>query len=76
MIHDHLDGQNVVHFRPGPPSKLRWWKAGRAATKAQVEEALAYGIGLIRERATRDADGSTGELDKRLAALDALLPSA
>ncbi len=41
------DGRGEVLFRLGDPIRVEWWREGRAATRAEVEESVRTGLPIL-----------------------------
>lgn len=83
------DGSRGILWRLGDPTRVSWWKEGRAATRAEVLASIESGLPAIRARAVSRQIGEIGdmpvllgpqrdlaELDRKVADLDRWLPDA
>lgn len=50
--YDWLARQNIG--RMGPPTSVEWYKEGRAATRAEVEDGFSAGLPTLKEAAEKD----------------------
>lgn len=64
---------NGLLFRFGDPEKVSWWREGRPATRAEVEESVTTGLPILRELCTEP--GSLEELEKYLQVAKAYWPA-
>jgi len=66
------DGRGGVLLRLGDPERVEWYRQGRPATRAEVDDAIDAGLPALRELA--EQDGGLGELDRMVAAARTWLP--
>jgi hypothetical protein len=69
------DGRGGVLFRVGDPDSVEWYREGRPATRAEVEESIRTGLPILEAMAAGQA-GAPEALAARVAGLGPLLPSA
>jgi hypothetical protein len=67
------DGSGKHLIMMGRPHEVEWYCRGRLATKAEVEQSIADGIGAL-EALARLEEGSMEELNKRRMQFKKLLP--
>jgi hypothetical protein len=60
-----------ILYDMGPPEAMQWFAEGRAATRAEVDAAIALGLPALREAAANDDE--RGVIDQRLVELTSLL---
>ena len=65
-------GQPLIEV--GDPIETLWYAEGRPAARAEVEESIRTGLPLLEEMACQQKGGME-ELQRRRAAIDALLPA-
>ena len=65
-----------VLIDPGDPLNVAWIREGRNATRAEVDDSIAGGIGQLRELAAEDGPEALAELARRERELDRLKPGA
>lgn len=58
------DGTGAPLFDIGDPEHVTWWKGGRAATRAEVEESIATGIPQLRALAAVEGPKAVAMLAK------------
>lgn len=63
-------------FRLGPPTRVQWRREGRAATRAEVLDALTSGYPLLREAAEQDGPDAVDMLEHDRNVAMTLLPAA
>jgi hypothetical protein len=73
LIRDHNRG---ILFNIGPAVEVYWYAEGRAATRAEIEAAMAKGLPFLREMAHQDGPDAVKELEQMLATAQLLLPAA
>lgn len=74
-------GNTGMLFELGEPVATEWWREGRPATRAEVEESVASGLPLLEELARaedaqRPGTWAMGDLDRRCSGLRSLLDRA
>ena len=62
-------------FTMGPPTSVRWYARGRAATRAEVEASMESGIPLLVEAAEKDGPDAVAALAELALAARELLPA-
>jgi hypothetical protein len=67
------DGKGGALIRIGDPVAVTWWKLGREATRAEVDESIRTGFPLLQEEAAKQP-GGLDALNQQLAATQPLLP--
>lgn len=67
-----VDGGVLIDL--GDPLNVAWIREGRNATRAEVEESIAGGVGQLREMAAGEGAQAIAELRRREQELDALKP--
>lgn len=67
-----VDGGVLIDL--GDPLNVAWIREGRNATRAEVEESIAGGVGQLREMAAEEGAEAVAELRRREQELDALKP--
>jgi hypothetical protein len=67
---------NGVLFQLGEPIEVAWYCEGRAATRAEIEAAIAKGLPLLRKAAESDGPGGLAELEQYIKRAERLLPAA
>ncbi len=68
------DGKGKPLIQMGRPSGVEWYCRGRAATREEVEESIANGIGML-EAAARSEPGGIEGLTKMRKRFEKLLPA-
>lgn len=60
----------------GKPERVEWWAEGREATRAEVMASIESGLPILYAECDRDSDpvGARSELDRRIFAVQDLLP--
>jgi hypothetical protein len=66
-------GNPGLLIRLGRPTAVSWWREGRAATRAEVEESIGTGLPLLREAAVLQA-GGVEELERQTLIVTKYLP--
>lgn len=73
--HKILQVPNGVLFQIGRPFKTEWYREGRTATRAEVQEALDSGIPILRAESLRlDGPAATPYLEASIEKAQAYLP--
>lgn len=70
---------NGVLFKIGEPEHVEWWREGRAATRAEVEESVATGLPALIEAAHHpgeDVEANLREIEERRVILARMYPEA
>ena len=70
-----VDGGGIL-IDLGDPTNVAWIREGRNATRAEVDDSIAGGIGQLRELAAEDGPEALAELARRERELDRLKPGA
>lgn len=70
------DGQGGVLVAMGPPLQVDWFREGRPATRAEVQESIATGLPLLVPEAAKDGPAGVAALNERIVATVRWLPSA
>lgn len=60
----------------GEPYGVSWWKEGRTATRAEVDESIETGLPILRQMAELDGPDAIAEMEQRIVEVQALLPEA
>lgn len=60
----------------GEPTAVEWYAHGRRATRAEVAASIAGGLPQLSELAEQDGPRAIAELERRVAAVERLLPRA
>lgn len=63
-------------FRIGEPLETLWYREGRTATRAEIDESIETGLPLLREVAEKDGPEDLAELDRLVSNLERILPCA
>lgn len=69
-----FNASNGWLIRLGPPDRVNWWREGRQATRAEVEESINSGLPELRRLAAMDGRGALDELEHLRQAAWAFLP--
>lgn len=70
------DGRGGVLVAMGPPRQVDWFREGRAASRAEVQESIATGLPALLPEAAKDGPEGMTALNDRLLATDRWLPAA
>jgi len=68
------DGRGGALITIGKPEGVTWWREGRAATRAEVDEAIASGLPILLAAARRDGRFAVEALETQVIAARAFLP--
>ena len=70
------DGRGGTLFDIGKPHSVEWYREGREATRAEVEESISTGLPILEDMCRQDPDspGAFAELARRTEAAMKLLP--
>lgn len=68
------DGHGKPLITIGAPERVTWWREGRAATRAEVEESVSSGLPILLSAARRDGPFAVAELERQHARAQALFP--
>lgn len=68
------DGAGGVLIRIGEPDSVEWWREGRAATRAEVEESVRTGLPVLKAMVAEQGGGASFDLARRRVALTQLYP--
>ena len=69
-------GGDGILFRFGPPERLEWWREGREATRAEVDESIQSGLPQLREAAAAQGERAVAEFEAACEKSTPLLPAA
>jgi hypothetical protein len=69
------DGHGKKLITIGAPDSVAWWREGRAATRAEVEESVTSGFPTLLAAAKADGPFAVDALGRQYAAAEALFPA-
>lgn len=69
------DGNKGFLFRLSDPESVTWWREGRTATRAEIEESISTGLPLLQQMAVQDGPDAELELAKATTLARTLLPA-
>lgn len=64
-----------ILFDVGDPVAVAWFREGRPALRAEVEDSIRTGLPALEDMAQQDGPAAVIDLALRLASLDAILPA-
>jgi hypothetical protein len=64
-----------VLFNIGEPYRMTWWREGREATRAEIDESIRTGLPALEERAVEEGPRACQALRAAVKRLQPLLPS-
>lgn len=70
---ERQDPKKSPLFRLGDPVAIQWWREGRAATRAEIEESINTGLPLLR--GVCESQEENDALDQAVKTAQALLPA-
>jgi hypothetical protein len=68
------DGRGGVLITIGKPEHVTWWREGRPATRAEVEESVESGLPILLNAARSDGRFAVEALERQVIAARALFP--
>jgi hypothetical protein len=70
------EGNSGVLFNIGDPVEVKWYREGRAATRAEVVESIDSGLPILREMAEKEGVAAVMELQRLYHRVQPLIPAA
>lgn len=70
------DGHGKPLITIGAPERTTWWREGRAATRAEVDESVNSGLPILLAGARRDGPFAVAELERQHERARLLFPTA
>lgn len=71
------DGRGGTLFRlPSPPERIGWYREGREATRAEVDESINTGCPILRGMAEKEGPSAVAHFEQMLADAQQFLPAS
>jgi len=69
------DGAGKILIRIGEPESIEFFKDGRQATRAEIDESVRTGLPILADAAKSEGEDAEAELERYIARFNSLLPA-